>query len=105
MTDRNRVEFRWVTDKYSTRYRNRLMFERNARIRSLLLAPYAAVEVYYDGGKGSWNEQQYTGGIQWPYKESWMLDTYYLRQHCTTCAPQYLDVAGITLNLYFRSNR
>ena len=51
----------------------------------------------------TWNEEQYTAGIEWPYKRVFMLETYYLRQNCTTCSPAHLNVAGLTLNLYFRN--
>jgi len=105
VTDRNRVEFRWVNDVYSTRYRNMLTLEHDCLIQHLRFTPYAAAEVYYDGGKRSWNEEQYSAGVQWPYKRLWMLNTYYLRQHCTTCSPKYLDVAAVALNFYFRSDR
>ena len=42
-------------------------------------------------------------GVQWPYKRVLMLDTYYLRQNCTTCSPAHLNVAGLTLNFYLRN--
>ncbi len=84
---------------------NLLTLERDCRIQRLRFTPYASAEVYYDGGKHSWNEEQYTAGVQWPYKKLWMLNTYYLRQHCTTCTPKYLDVGGVALNFYFRSDK
>ena len=105
ISDRNRIEFRWVNDRYSTRYRNQFTLERDVRVHGFKFIPYASAEVYYDGGKASWNEEQYTGGLQWPHKRRLMLETYYLRQHCTTCTPKYLDVAGVTLNLYFRNEQ
>ena len=105
ISDRNRVEFRWVNGSYSTRYRNQLTLERDFIVRGFRFTPYAEAEVYYDGGKHSWNEEQYTAGIQWPYKKLLMLNTYYLRQHCTTCNPKYLDVGGVAVNFYFRSDK
>lgn len=105
ISDRNRVEFRWVNGTYSTRYRNLLTLERDFLIRRFRFTPYASAEIYYDGGKLSWNEEQYTAGVEWPYKKLWMLNTYYLRQHCTTCTPKYLDVGGAALNFYFRSDK
>jgi hypothetical protein len=101
--DRNRVEFRWVDGVYSTRYRNQLRVERDFLVHGFRFAPYGSAEVYYDGAKNSWNEQEYAAGVQWPYKHLWMLETYYLRQNCTTCNPAYLNVAGFTLNFYFRN--
>jgi len=105
IADRNRVEFRWVNAKYSTRYRNRLTLEHDFAVHDFRFTPYASAEVYYDGGKQSWNEEQFTAGIQWPSKKLLMLNTYYLYQHCTTCSPKYLDVAGVALNIYFRNDK
>ena len=101
LEDRNLVEFRWVNGTYSTRYRNMLTVEADLLIHKLRLTPYASAEVYYSWNKSSWNEQQYAVGIEWPYKDWGMLDTYYLRQNCTTCNPAHLDVAGLALSLYF----
>ena len=30
-----------------------------------------------------------------------MLETYYLREHTTSGSPAYLNVGGLTLNIYF----
>ena len=102
-SDRNRVEFRWVNGVYSTRYRNDLALEYDVAVHNFRFTPYASAEVFYDGAKHTWNEEQYTAGLEWPYKRRLMLDTYYLRQNCTTCSPAHLNVAGLTLNVYFRN--
>ena len=101
--DRNRVEFNWTNGVYSTVYRNDLALEYDIRVGKFRLTPYASAEFFYDAAKHSWNEEQYTGGVQWPYKRLLMLETYYLRQNCTTCGPAHLNVAGLTLNFYFRN--
>jgi len=101
ITDRNRVEFRWVNGDYSTRYRNMLRFGYDLVVHKYHFTPYAAAEAYYDGGKGSWNEEQYTAGSEWPFHRMFMMQTYYLRQHCTTCSPVNVNAAGLTLNFYF----
>ena len=101
LSDRNRVEFRWVNGTYSTRYRNLVFGEYDITMHNFRLSPYASVEAFYNGAVGSWNEEQYTAGIEWPYKRILMLQTYYLRQNCTTCNPAHLNVGGLTLNLFF----
>lgn len=103
--DRNRVEFRWVNGVYSTRYRNQLAFEYDLLIHKFRFTPYGSAEVFYDGAKSSWNQEQYIAGLQWPYKRLLKLDTYYLRQHCTTCKPAYLNVGGLSLSFYFGSKK
>lgn len=101
--DRNRVEFRWVNGEYSTRYRNRLTVERDFLARELRFAPYASAEVFYNGATRSWNEQQYAAGLRFPYRRLFLLDVYYLRQNCSTCSPEHLNVVGMTLNFYLGS--
>ena len=105
LADRNRVEFRWVNGKYSTRYRNQLTVERGLQTHSLRFTPYASGELFYDSQTHSWNENRYAFGVQLPYKRFFMLDNYYQRQNCTTCKPNYLNIWGLTLNFYFRSTR
>jgi hypothetical protein len=99
--DRNEVELRWINGAYSTTYRNRIRVEHDFLLRGFRFTPYGSVEFFYDGAKNSWNEQWYSAGVEWPYKHLFMLDTYYLRQNCTTCSPANLNVAGITLSFYF----
>lgn len=101
VSDRNRVEFRWVNGTYSTRYRNLLFGEYDITIHNFRLSPYASAEAFYNGAVGSWNEEQYSAGIEWPYKRLLMLQTYYLRENCATCNPAHLNVGGVTLNLFF----
>jgi hypothetical protein len=98
--DRNRVEFRWRNGVYSTRYRNNLSGEYNMKIHRLRLSPYASAEVFYDGATRSWNQEQYTAGVQWSRKRLLMIQTYYLRRDRTTCNPAHLNVGGLTLNFF-----
>jgi len=99
--DRSWIELRWVNGKYSTRYRNRLILEQDFVTHGLRWTPYAFAEVFYDGSKSSWNQEWFSGGVQWPYKKRFMLDTHYRRQHCTTCNPTDVNLAGVALNFYF----
>ena len=103
LEDRNRVEFRWVNGQYSTRYRNRLTVQRDLGVGQFRFTPYASAEAFYHGPSHSWKEEQYAAGVEWPYKRLLRLQTYYLRQNCTTCSPAHLNVAGLTLSLFFRS--
>jgi len=99
--DRNRVEFRWIDGVYSTRYRNELSAEYDLLIHHFRFSPYGCAETYYNGATASWNEEQYTAGVEWPVKRVLQIQTYYLRQNCSTCTPPHLNVAGLTLNFYF----
>ncbi len=102
LQDRNRVELRWVNGNFSARYRNKLTVQRGIKVDKVRFTPYASGELFYDGNHHSWNQNQYAFGVQLPYKKRLMLDTYYLRQNCTSCSQDPLNVFGVTLNLYFR---
>ncbi|MGA7842066.1 MAG: DUF2490 domain-containing protein [Candidatus Acidiferrales bacterium] len=99
--DRNWIELRWIDGAYSTTYRNMVTVERDFLVRGFRLTPYGSAEVFYDSPKHSWNEEWYTGGIEWPYKSLFMIDTYYKREHCDTCNPTNWNVGGVTLSFYF----
>ena len=99
--DRNRIEFRWTNGIYDFRYRNKLTIDRTFKIDKLRLIPYASGELFWDRNHHAWNENQYAFGVRFPYKKSFMLDTYYLRQNCTTCSLDPLNVFGVQANLYF----
>jgi len=103
--DRNRFEFRWVNGRYSSRYRNRLLVEADLQHRGFRYSPYLSAEVFYDWARDAWNEQQYTVGVQWPHNRAWVLDTYYMRQNCTTCDTPHLNIAGVTLGIFFGALR
>lgn len=101
VSDRNRVEFRWVNGVYSTRYRNLVQGEYEVKIHEVRFTPYASAEFFYNGATSSWNQEWYTAGTEWFYKRSLMVETYYLRQNCTTCNPANLNVGGLALNVFF----
>jgi uncharacterized protein DUF2490 len=101
LQDRNRIEFRWVNGVNSTRYRNYQFGQYDFKIHQFRFSPYASAEEFYTTQYSSWNEAQYAAGIEWPYRRLLMLQTYYLRQNCSTCNPGHVNVAGLTLNLFF----
>lgn len=105
VSDRHRVEFRWVNGVYSTTYRQKPSVERDCLLRGFRFTPYAYAEVFYNGAQSSWNQEFYTGGVQYPYKQVFMVDTFYQRQHCSTCSTVDANVAGISLHFFFRNKK
>jgi Protein of unknown function (DUF2490) len=98
--DRNWVELRWIDGAYSTTYRNMISVERDFLLHGFRFTPYGSAEVFYDGANHSWNQEWYTGGIQWPYKSLLMIDTYYRRENCNSCNPTNWNAGGVTVHFY-----
>ena len=105
ITDRNRVEYRWVNGAYDVRYRNKLVVQHTFEFRNFQFAPYGSGELYYDRNHQSWNQNRYGGGVQFPYKKLLMVDTYLLHQNCTSCSQSSINMLGLTLNFYFRRSK
>jgi hypothetical protein len=97
------TEFRWVNGAYDFRYRNRLVISRRFRTSAFRFTPYGSGELYYDRNHHSWNESRYGFGVQFPYKNRLMFDTYVLHQNCTSCGHNPVNMLGTTLNFYFRN--
>jgi hypothetical protein len=98
--DRSRVELRWINGSYSTTYRNRLSVEWDRIVAGFRFAPYGAVEAFYNGSEHAWNEWWYTAGVEFPFGRRFLIDAYYRRQSCRSCAPPNWNVAGLTLNYF-----
>lgn len=101
-TDRNRLEFRWVNGAYNFRYRNRLTIDRAFKVSGFRFTPYGSGELFRDRNHHSWNQNEYSAGVQFPYQKKLRLDVFYLHQNCTTCNQQHVNAFGVTLNLYFK---
>ena len=98
--DRNLVEFRWIDGAFSTTYRNMLIIQRDFLIHGFRFSPFGSAEVFYNGAQHSWNQEWYTGGIQWLYKSLLMIETYYRRESCAGCKPASWNVGGVTLHFF-----
>jgi Protein of unknown function (DUF2490) len=113
LSDRNRGDLRWVNGKFSTRYRNRLMLEREFNIRERSYTPYVSGELYYDTRFDTWNRNRYAFGIQWSLRKRGPLshlispsknivfDFYYMRQNDSRSQPNHVNAFGFVTNLYF----
>ena len=101
--DRNRVEFRWKNGEYSWRYRNLLRVDADLRAADFSFTVYASGEVFYDSAHQSWDETRFTIGLQKSYRRILKVDTYYLRQDCSTCNPNPINAWGLNLNFFFRT--
>jgi len=113
LTDRNREEFRFVNGDFSFRYRNRLMFEREFRVRERSISPYASVEVFHDSRFDVWNRNRLIVGTVIQLKKAFplvrfviprkqlLLDVYYSKQNDSRSEPHHIHAVGTTLVIHF----
>ena len=102
LSDRNRVDFRWVDGNPKHRYRNRLKLERTFDVSRFQLTPYAHVELFYDIKGREWTRLRYAAGMEWNITKRIILEGYYLRQNTWASVPQFVNVLGTAVQFYFR---
>ena len=102
LTDRNRGDLDWKNGSFTWRYRNRLQLERNLKISSYHLSPYASVEAFYESQYDKWSDTAIYAGCVFPFGKHVSFDPYYEHQNNSGKKPiQQLDQLGLKLNLYF----
>jgi hypothetical protein len=102
VSDRNRVDLRWITGEFSWRYRNRLTLERDAKIKSYHFAPYVRAEVFYDSRYGKFSRTTEDIGATFPIRKRIEIEPYYEHQNDTSKAPnRQINALGLVLSLYF----
>ncbi len=104
-SDRSRFEFRWIEGEHRFRYRNRLMLERESKVKAFRFTPYTGAEAFWDKKFSKWNQFRFTGGVQIPLIRRTSIDLYYERARCTTCANRDTNVFGATFNVFFRRKK
>jgi hypothetical protein len=101
LTDRSRLEFRWLETSYDFRYRNKLTIQRSFKVEKFRFTPYASGEIFWDRNLHAFNENQIALGVRLPFKHRLVLDTYYQRQNCNTCKQEKVNIFGLALNIFF----
>ena len=101
LSNRNRLEFRWVNGDYHLRYRNRPALERSVKVYKRNITPYIATEVFWDQRHKKFNIFKFTGGVQVPVFRRTSLEFLYERQYCSTCATTNTNIFGLNLNIAF----
>lgn len=105
LSDRNRVEFRWLNGDNHVRYQNRPMLERPFRFLRRDITPYISGTASWDQRYREWNIFKFSSGVIVPLWRRLSVDVLYERQHCTTCADPHTNIFGLTLNLNLRLKR
>ena len=102
LSDRNRVDFRFIDGEFAWRYRNRISAERALSIHSFHFIPYLRAEAYYDGEVGKWSRTAETVGCIFPFRRRYELEPYYEHQNDTSTAPnRQVNALGLVLSMYF----
>ena len=95
LSDRSRVEARWINGQYSLRYRNRLRLERDFKVRSFSFTPYATGELFYDTRYRIWNRNVYSFGTEVPIHRRAIIEFYYLRQNTSRSSTPHVNAFGL----------
>lgn len=102
LSDRNRVDFRFINGDFSWRYRNRISAERTFSVRSYHFTPYVRAEAYYDNAVGKWSRTAETAGCIFPFRKRFEIEPYYEHQNDTASSSnRQINAIGIVLSLYF----
>ena len=102
VSDRNRVDFRFIEGEYSWRYRNRLSAEREFSIGRVRLGPYTRFELYYDSRFDKWSRSEWTLGSSFPVTQHWEVEAYYDYQNDTSESPhRHTRALGAVTTFYF----
>ena len=102
LSDRNRLDLRWIDGDFKWRYRNRLKLERTFEMGRFEFTPYGHGEVFYDLDQRTWTRVRYAAGLEWSVTRRIILEGYYLRQNDWRSFPQFVNAIGVALQLYVR---
>jgi hypothetical protein len=98
---RNHVEFRWLDGDSSWRYRLRPWVERDTEVGSVTIAPYTAVEMFYDSRFDEWSRTLYQVGMSVPAADWIVPEVYYARQVDREPTEKTADILGLKVTLHF----
>jgi len=102
MSDRNRADLDWRSDRFSWRYRNKLKFQRTCGIFSLHFTPYVAVEPYYESQYHKWSTTALSAGSLFRVGNHVEFNLYYEHDNSTGVRPnRQTSSIGLVLDLYF----
>jgi len=102
LTNRNRIDFRFIDGEFTPRYRFRLKLERTYELGRTSLTPYAHAEAFYDWRYHAFHRFRYCAGAEFEVTRRIVLESYYLRQVDPRSDPRAENVAGLALQFYLR---
>jgi uncharacterized protein DUF2490 len=102
ISNRARVDARFIDGEYSWRFRTRLSVEKELSIGPLTMSPYGRGELFYDSRFDEWSRTEWIGGAAFPLNRRIELEGYYDYQHDTGGdGSSRVHAIGAVLNLYF----
>jgi hypothetical protein len=102
VSNRGRIEARFIDGEYSWRFRSRLSVEKEWSIGPVRMNPYVRGEVFYDSRFAAWSRTEWIAGAAFPLNRRLELEGYFDYQHDTGGNPnRRVHAVGTVLNLYF----
>ena len=103
LTDRNRIDTRWIegTDDASYRYRNRIQLEKPITLVGTTLTGFGSYELYYDTRFDAWQRQRAILGVSIPMGSKASIDLFYGYHRETRPKIEQADAFGIAFGIYF----
>ena len=102
VSNRGRIDARFIDGEYSWRFRSRLSVEKEFSIGPVRMNPYVRGELFYDSRFDVWSRTEWIGGAAFPLNRRVELEGYFDYQHDTGGDPNRKVYAiGTVLNLYF----
>jgi hypothetical protein len=103
VSQRLRPELRWIGDDhtFSTRWRYRLMVEKEVRAGSISFVPYVNVEPYYDSRYSTVNRVRLVGGTSMGWSSYYALEVNITYQYDSRPPVTNLYVLNVILHLFF----
>jgi hypothetical protein len=102
LTDRNRVEFRFVNGAYSWRARDQVKVEKDIRIHGYALTEYVSAEAFFDSKTDSVDRLRYVGGVVFPVAKNTTIEPYFMRQDSRGSEPKFENAIGMRLSLFLQ---
>lgn len=102
VSNRLRMDLRFIDAEYSWRFRNRLSVEKEIAIGRVRMTPYARGEAYYDSRFSAWSRTEWIAGSAFPVRRRMELEGYFSYQNDTGGdVNRQVHAIGAVLNLYF----
>ena len=101
LSDRSRIDVRWIGGVLSERYRNRAQVERAIGANGHAVTPYGAFEIFYDTRYHVWNRHRFYAGFKRALSSHVLLDSYFMRQLDGHATPGNLYTFGGGLKIQY----